>query len=267
MQHTSSFLTAMAMEHSLRTFEAPHTTRSLDRLRGELLYFGDPYQLRCAEEHQTLLAKLDEEIAEGGAAGMLYFVRGLCKLRLKRLDEARADFKEAVEVDVKLRRLADVAEGRRLMLAGEIEKGLAQVNKAVNAGKKDPWVGTLHARVQIDRNDFTGASRTVTALVRDESLSAENQMALAWLSSTAPAGTNNPRVALTSAQQACELTGNADWLCLAALAAAHARSGKFAEAQTTLERAEPLAPEDYRGQFTAWMASVEEKKPLERDWK
>ncbi len=29
---------------------------------------------------------------------------------------------------------------------------------------------------------------------------------------------------------------------------------------------EPLTPEDYRAQFTAWMASVAEMKPLERDW-
>jgi tetratricopeptide (TPR) repeat protein len=176
-----------------------------------------------------------------------------------------------------------MAEGRRLLLEGKSKEAMATIAKATRAvhlgapvedkdsrpmKTSDAKLSMLHARVEIDLGRLPAAVQLLNAALDEGGLEAEIHCVLAWLYAAPPeAKFADAQKALRQATIACELTRDGDWLCLAALAAAHARRGDFAAATAALERARQAAPEHTAATFDAWNAELASNRPLTRDWK
>lgn len=254
--------------HHADRFEAPVAERVLQRARRELIYLADPFELRSEAEHRAFVERLDEVIGEGGAPGMFYLARGLAKLRLRKSAEASADWKEAEDIDGGLQPLVSAAEGRRLILDGEVSKGVAKFSRAEKAAPNDAAIQFLRARGELDRKAYTQVARSLQEALDQGAEPAETHAALGWLYATTSAGdASNARRAIAHAKQACIATEDNDWLCLAGLGAAYARSGDFDRAQAAFERARLLAPLEAHEQCDAWQECVVAKKAIEREWR
>jgi tetratricopeptide (TPR) repeat protein len=71
----------------------------------------------------------------------------------------------------------------------------------------------------------------------------------------------NAELALQSAAKAVELEGEGDWTYLDVLAAAQASVGKYAEAQTTIEKALQIAPDETLPTLQSRLALYRNRQP------
>jgi protein O-mannosyl-transferase len=165
-------------------------------------------------------------------------------LEHNRLPEAEARFQAALQIDP-LHGLARRSLAMTLARQGRPEAALEQLRQAI-ARQPNPQLDPVAYAELAQIFNAQGHSRA--AMVCHEALLAQDPRApgplnnLAWLLAT----TQDPQVrdgarAVQLAQQACELTGHQQPVCVGTLAAALAEAGRFAEAQATARQAAELA--------------------------
>lgn len=251
-----------------RALQSDRDSGALDRvaeaLRQEMFFAGDPLGMRGDDEIEDALGVLDAEIAEGGADGMLVLLRGLWLTRLKRFDEAVADFDRVIEDDRMLRPVAELAR-QRAAVRRRGDGLSAVVGRAARSGAGDPIMETLLARCAIDAADWPAATKWLQAALAHGGDPVELHVALAFVSLTPDGRQRNPRRAREHARSACRESLGTDWRAWGAEALSAAAAGDWEEAAIRLTRAEALVDATVPTTFREWQTAVD-RHLLPTDW-
>jgi tetratricopeptide (TPR) repeat protein len=158
------------------------------------------------------IADYDQAIAFDPKLAMAYSNRGLCHHRQRDLEAAIADYDHAIKLD-RRSALAHNNRGLARMESGQFDAALEDYEEAI---KLDPDLALAYYNRALLRLNCP-----------DESI-------------------RDPKLAVASAQRACELTGWKDFSYVNTLAAACADAGDPAAAVRWLDRAIKAAPDDQK---------------------
>lgn len=174
----------------------------------------------------------------------------------KNYEQAIQDYSKAIEWNVTIpdayrkRAIARWAFGNQEILAGNKEKGTelqklarGDFDEAIGQNKQD-LAAYLLLKTLLERDLHEGADRVLECKERIAELDpkAENYFDLAKDLLAAPNNLKNPKKAVESAQRACELTNNKNYIYLMTLALAYADNNEFQKAIDTAEKAKQAAP-------------------------
>ncbi len=239
--------------------------------------------------------------AAGASEPVLWLRRGAVYLRLRRYEEAAADFSRVIASGAP-RLLAEAHNNRSVAYAGlgRFDAALEDAERAVALQPENPvFLNTRGVayrglgRLDEAAADFTHAlavfPRYAKALVNRGTIAARREQwmtaasyfeaaraltpddpfvlnELAWLLATCPADeVRDGRRAVELARTACRLTKRGDFNYLDTLAAALAEDGQFAAAATVAREALRKAPPDAREEIRQRLSLYEAKRPFRQD--
>lgn len=241
---------------------------ALERYQSQLLvrafFLGDPLGMRSEAEVEDSLQELDDEIDQGGANGAFLLARGLIRTRLRRWDEALADFDQVIEDDRTWKGGAEVARARTVARRG----GAAPPElppQVGRAAREDAVLATLLARCALDAGDDAATVRWLKTAweAGGDRVELERAMALAYLA--APGSGRDLRQAGEYARRCVRRTLGQDWRAWGAVSLVDATRGRWEAAEDTLRRAESLAADFGRDTCRSWQAELREHRlPQER---
>ncbi|MBL9124347.1 MAG: tetratricopeptide repeat protein, partial [Planctomycetaceae bacterium] len=155
------------------------------------------------DEYQKAYEQLSEAIRLDPKLALAYYNRGSNWHDQRQYDKALADFNRAIELDPKMA-LASDGRGYTYSRMGHYGKAAKDFETSIKLAPHEPWGYLNFARM--------------------------------WATADSEGPLDGPR-AVEAATKACELSNWADWICVAALAAAYAEAGDFAKAVEWQERA------------------------------
>lgn len=242
-------------------FDRGAIARYSARLVSQAFFLSDPLALRSLAEADDALGELDAEIDQGGAAAVFVLARGLARSRLRRWDEAQADFEQVIEDDRALALAAELALARLRMLRGEAgaRESLA---KALRTTPDEPIAWTVRARCELDQALWPAASRSLRSALEAGGDVAELEGALAWIA-IREGGVNNARRGAQHARTARKATRGSDWNSRAALAWCLAGQRQWDAAQSELNRAEEVASDFGLDLVRTWQDRLRRQEGLE----
>jgi tetratricopeptide (TPR) repeat protein len=216
------------------------------------------------EEHKLLEEQFTGVIEEGGAAGIVYLSRAICRFSLGDLENAKFDLNETKEADPSLRRMAEALEERLSLLDGSKLSNAKLLKELTDESELDPRIWTLAARLEMDSKDYPAALRHLEKAAMLAPNEVEIQLGLAWLSLSASKVNINQSV--EAATKVVRMTAGRDWFAIACLAAAYSHDPKSTLAMDTLEAAIRIAPAYALERCERWRSSLNANEPIKPDW-
>ncbi len=166
---------------------------------------------------------------------------GAVLAQLNRLPEAGAQFQLALQLRPDFPEAHDQMGGV-LQRLGRLDAARDHYAEAV---RLKPDFAHAHLKLGLllaQRGEFEAASAQFRETLRLQPDTVDALRSLAWVLATSPrAELRNGPEAVKLAERACELTARRDIRCLAALDAAYAEAGRFADAISTVRQVQELA--------------------------
>ena len=243
---------------------SPFLTKVRQHLDFESFCFADPLGMRSGEEQKLLEEQFTSVIDEGGAAGIVYLSRAICRINLGDLENAKFDLNETKEADPALRRMAQSLEERVSILNGSKTSNAKLLKQLTDESELDPRIWTLAARLEMDSKDYPAALRHLEKATILAPHEVEIQLGLAWLSLSAPKV--NTKQAVDAASEVVRMTAGRDWFALACLAAAYSHDPKSTIAVDTLEAAIRIAPACAIERCEKWRSCLNANETIKLDW-
>jgi tetratricopeptide (TPR) repeat protein len=166
---------------------------------------------------------------------------GLAFAAQGRWDEAIEQYRKAIQINPGFyKALNDL--GLALAAQGRLEEAIGNFQKAIQADPNhaETFVGLGMALAQSGRTREAAAQYRAALKLNPDLAGALNN--LAWILAASPeAELRDGAEAVRLAERACELTHDAEPLCVGTLAAAYAEAGRFPKAVATAEKAAQLA--------------------------
>jgi len=241
---------------------------ALDRMAAtlevEVFFAGDPLGMRGDDEIDAANAELDAEIAAGGRVGVFVLLRGLSHTRLRRFDEAIADFDRVIEDDRVWRPAATLARARTEARRRGASSAAA-VARAAREGAGDPIIDTLLARCAIDAGDWRAADTRLQSALRHGGDPLHLHSALARVALAPEGRERHPRRAREHAHAVCLASSGRDWRGWGLDALATAAAGDWDEAERRLSAAEAIVEPPARDPFRTWQTAIDQRR-MPIDW-
>jgi Flp pilus assembly protein TadD len=182
--------------------------------------------------------------------------------------EAQQDFETAIALGSSYAPVALAAKGELLVATNKSREGNRELAKAQRLAKKDARVIRLQAQAAAADGKWTAAEAAWKQLLQLGGSDAAAHRGLSLLyAAPRPERPLDPNKALKHAELACELTSNHDWLCIDALAIAHAANGRFDQAATLARNAAELATGDKRALCLTHATQFESHQSVAWNWK
>jgi tetratricopeptide (TPR) repeat protein len=217
-----------------------------DKLQADYWALADVAGQRSREELEGGIRELKLISDDNPAA---FMVRGVAHRRLGKFSAAQADFERIIRLGHPWQMVALAARGESLIAQGRTRQGMADINGAVKSAKDDPRVVLFQALGHAAAGKYTTSEKAWKRLLALGNYDAAAHRGLALIYSTSDEMRRRKNAlaeALQHAETACEITGNSDWSCVVALAAAKAANEDFMEAEELAEKAANLALGDKR---------------------
>jgi tetratricopeptide (TPR) repeat protein len=230
----------------------------------ESFCFADLLGMRCRGEQKLLEEQFTNVIEEGGAAGIVYLSRAICRINLGDLENAKFDLNETTEADPSLRRMAGALEERISLLDGSKLSNAKLLKEFTDESELDPRIWMLAARLEMDSKDYPAALRHLEKAALLAPHEVEIQLGLAWLSLSASKVNINQSV--EAATKVVRMTAGRDWFAIACLAAAYSHDPKSTLAMDTLEAAIRIAPAHALERCERWRSSLNANEAIKPDW-
>lgn len=230
----------------------------------ESFCFADLLGMRCRGEQKLLEEQFTNVIEEGGAAGIVYLSRAICRINLGDLENAKFDLNETTEADPSLRRMAGALEERISLLDGSKLSNAKLLKEFTDESELDPRIWMLAARLEMDSKDYPAALRHLEKAALLAPHEVEIQLGLAWLSLSASKVNINQSV--EAATKVVRITAGRDWFAIACLAAAYSHDPKSTLAVDTLEAAIRIAPACAMERCEKWRSCLNANEAIKPDW-
>ncbi|MFY7878383.1 MAG: trypsin-like peptidase domain-containing protein, partial [Pirellula sp.] len=243
---------------------SPFLTQVRQHIDFESFFFADPLGMRSEAEQRLLEEQFTSVIDEGGAAGIVYLSRAICRINLGALDNAKFDLNETKEAAPSLRRMAGALEERISILDGSKTSNAKLLKELTDDSELDPRIWTLAARLEMDSKDYLAALRHLEKAAMLAPHEVEIQLGLAWLSLSA--SKVNIKQSVEAATKVVRMTAGRDWFAIACLAAAYSHDPKSTLAMDTLEAAIRFAPAYALERCERWRSSLDANEPIRPDW-
>ena len=148
------------------------------------------------------------------------------------------------------------------MRSDKLAEALADFNAALRYQPTNAVAYAGRGDVYALQGQWNQAGEEYRQAIRHDANLGRAYRGAAWIMATCPVEQfRSSELALQSATKAIELDGNGDWTYLDVLAAAQANAGKFAEAQTTIEKAMQIAPDDVLPTLQSRLALYRNRQP------
>jgi tetratricopeptide (TPR) repeat protein len=196
--------------------------------------------------------------------------RGLAYKHLGRRDEALNDFLEVIRIQPKLD-LGYYNAGVIYNLTNRYQEAVDAMTRAIKLGHDDRGLARRRSErgnAYFHLGDFKRAQDDFVAAVRIGRRDADVLNNVAWFRATCPdASFRNGKEAVELASRACQLDKWKDADQIDTLAAAHAETGNFAEAERYQQKALSLlsADEALRPKFQARLKQYRAKQPVRQE--
>jgi tetratricopeptide (TPR) repeat protein len=238
-----------------------------DQLRIEWLKLMDPFGKLARAEHETAILTFTEWVVLDGENGGAFLARGFAYRHLGDFKNALQDFQRAVELGGPLGIAALAGRGAMRHAMGKRRDGMADLSKALKLDKADALAYLLRANARLAEGNYRNAlaDLRVASQLNGKDPDAHQQLAL-LLAACPQKSIRNGKKAIDNAKIACDLTKNADWVCVDTLAAAYAEVGDFEKAVDLQTRALKLATAEHRDSCSDRLKLYEDKKPLRIEW-
>ena len=225
--------------------------------------FTDPEGIRTIAQNQEVLEALKGR-AENNVPALL--AQGLVEFRLGQTTEAIKTLDEVIRLNTQLNPIALAARSLAHASKNDKQKAKVDVQKAIGAEPKNPYVKWLRASLTASQGDFATSKKELGNLVSIQEHETAARRFLAVLIALRPAkGKKDPADALDHAQMAADLSGQQNWYSELVLSMALHVSGKSEEAIAKAEHAKELATGEMVVRCENVIAWIKTDEPL--DWK
>ena len=242
--------------------EGTQVVQQINKMGLEWLQLSDPLGKAGPAAHERAIGELSAWIARSPRLSLPYLARGFSYVHTGKYDDALKDFAAAGKFFAPLEPLTTAAEGFALTKQGERQKAVGKLNKAVKGKQTAGLTYVFRGLSYIEAENYAEAEKDFLRAVRASEDSPDAHQALAMLLAACPDDTvANAAKALEHAEKACQLSQSQDWMCLDALAAAHAASGDFESAVKRAEEALRLAPSDCQDAIQKRLGLYQARKP------
>ncbi|QDT42675.1 lipoprotein NlpI [Gimesia alba] len=204
---------------------------------------------RLKGEYAKALADLNQAIQLNPSSANAFHIRGLIYFENNQPQKAIADFNEAIRLNPQMVSALN-ARGIVYRDLNQLDRSLQDFNQAIKVNKFVSEVFSNRASLWEQRQQFESAIKDYQRALELNPVSATAHNDLAWLFATCPdTKYHDPKVAVTHAEQACELTRSADWNMLDTLATAYRENQQMDLAVKTLTQAIQKAPTDQKNEL------------------
>jgi tetratricopeptide (TPR) repeat protein len=190
-----------------------------------------------------------------------HLFRGLCRLRLNRLEQAQCDLSAALERNPESHEAA-WARGRILANQQQYTAAIQDFSRVIALRPAENLAYSARGEMYYHLRDW---QRCLDDYCRAVVLSRDDPKSLnrlAWLMATCPDDTiRNGQRSLQLAARANQLCNQADPLILDTLAAAYAECGQHAQATAAIQQALQIVSPDNRPDLLRHQSSFEANKP------
>lgn len=234
----------------------------------EFYMLADVFGRLSRDEHRAAVAALTDFINADDENVGARLVRGIAQHRLGNAAEAEADISSVTTVEGPLQAVAFMARGELRMAVGKEREGRGDIGRANKLTGKQPDSRVLLHRAWLECCDgkYSTAETSLKKAIRLGGSDIDVERLLALTQISLPASTANAKSALEHAQRACEITKSKDWICLEALAAAHAAAGDFTAAVNVARQSLELATGENRERCAASLQLYEQSQPPQLTW-
>ncbi len=223
----------------------------------------DPEGMHTKQENEETLAALKLR-APTNVPAMI--AQGLVELRLGQTRDAIKTLDEAIQIDTALNVVAFAARSLAHSVLDEKQKSKMDLQKAIAASPKSPYLKWLRADLAASQGDFPTAKKELTSLLTQQDHEIGARRFLAVLTAIRPSkGTKDSADALKHAQLASDLSGSENWYSELVLAMALNVAGKTEDALAKAVHANGLAKEESADKCRQVIDWIENKEPLK--WK
>jgi serine/threonine protein kinase len=249
------------------------------KIEEQWISLADRFGRFTRAEHQAAMRQWDAWVtADASDIGPL-LGRGLAHQHLGQPDLALADFNKAIEIvgtpktkpgsmDRPLLVSLYCARGRLHLAAGRERESSKDFNTAFSVNPNRLSLFLFQGMADCAQREFAAAVLKFTKATQLYPDEPEGHRLLGLLYAACPVDSvRNEKKALESAQKACDLTKNADWSCLYALAAAKAGAKDFTAAATLAGQAADLTFDEHRAECLRCQADYQQQRPLRLAWK
>jgi tetratricopeptide (TPR) repeat protein len=190
-----------------------------------------------------------------------YYKRGTAWLDKGELDEAIADFTQAIRLDPESPEPYS-ERGVAWYLKGEYDKATADCSEAIRLNPKDEMAYGNRGLTWCCKGEYGKATADYNEVIRLDPNNADAYNNLAWLLATCPLeAQRDGKKAVQHATKACQLTGWKEVSFIDTLAAAYAEAGDFDEAVEWQKNAMAMCPENQRDYCQSRLALYKSGKP------
>ncbi|QDT89179.1 tetratricopeptide repeat protein [Gimesia algae] len=201
---------------------------------------------RLQREYDLALDDLNRAVQLNDNDANAYYIRGLIRLEQKQLQSAVDDLTKAIQQNPHMVAALN-ARGITYRELNQFDRALQDFNQAIKANNFVSEVFSNRAAIWELQAQFESAIKDYQRALELNPASAVAHNDLAWLYATcAEEKLQNPGLAVSHAEKACELTRFEDWNLLDTMATAYQADQQLDKASRTLTQAIQKAPDEQK---------------------
>ncbi|WP_417383966.1 tetratricopeptide repeat protein [Gimesia sp.] len=201
---------------------------------------------RLQKEYDLALEDLNQALKLNDKDAKAYYIRGLIRLEQKQYQSAVEDLTKAIQLQPQMVAAMN-ARGIAFREMNQLDRALQDFNQAIKTNNFVSEVFSNRAAIWEHQGQFESAIKDYQRALELNPSSAVAHNDLAWLYATCTdVKLQNPKLAVSHAVKACELTSFEDWNLLDTLATAYQANQQLDKASHTLNQAIQKAPDEQK---------------------